>query len=134
MEAVSKTKPQAHYTLHHIADLGIEAFNCSGNRTISDLETHLVEVAVSMGCPLSHQDCRSQLGHALSSAIAKHPDLPDFAEAMLIAALGLLPCVPFLTWEELVESLYCVAKHADFLKPSRLRSVLARVSVGEQIQ
>ena len=139
MDAVTEQVPGLEITLQEIADKGIDTFiefekPQQRQLSVADLELLLAQTATEVAPGLSLEDCRQMFRFAIQKAIAKHPDLPAYVEAMLVASLGLLPYVWRVTWDEFVEAVYCIARHADFLQSARARSLLAQVPAGAYIQ
>jgi len=134
MDAVNEQVAETSYTLHEIAAFGLEAMTGVADRSLADLEMLLAQVAKDVAPALPLDECRYLFGLALRKAIAKHLDLPLHLEPMLIAAVGILPNVHWLSWDEYVEALYCIAKYADFLQPARDRSLWAQPPAGAHVQ
>jgi len=134
MDAVTEQAAETSYTLHEIAAFGLEAMTGVADRSLVDLEMLLAQVAKDVAPALPLDECRYLFGLALRKAIAKHLDLPLHLEPMLIAAVGILPNVHWLSWDEYVEALYCIAKYSDFLQPARDRSFLAQAPAGAHLQ
>src|SRR5580700_10544186 len=104
MEAVNAATPEGSCTLHEIAGFGLEMFAGMTTRTVTDIEILLAHSAGVVSPELSLDHCRRMFAAALKNAIAKHPDLPLYIDTMIIAALGILPYVYRINWDEFVES------------------------------
>ncbi len=137
MDAVADQVQGIEYTLREIADQGLETFiqfEKPQARSIADLEILLAHAATQVSSELPIDECRQMFRLAIRNATAKHPDLPVYTEAMMVASLGLLPHVWRLTWDEYVEALYWIGRSADFLGSARSRSLLAQIPAGAYFQ
>lgn len=122
-------------TLTEIASNGLDlqyVFKPAG--PLTDLEEILVHGALTVDSSLQPEILRPQFTEAINEARIRHSDFDSHVEGILLAQLAWYPCVSRLTAKEIIETYYCIAKHADYLKPARDRALLNNLKLSKVTQ
>lgn len=138
MESVNETavglKKPLPQTLKAIADEGLEAFIVPAKDSVADLCGVFVRASLAVNPMLSVEGLQAVFWEAIKNGQQRHSDFDSLAEAMLITVLGFVPYVDRITADEMVESVYCVAKHAFFMQVARNRAALLQLPVAGGLQ
>ena len=133
-EIEAQTDVPLPYTLRQLSTTGLTALVGVVAKPLDELALVLAQATLAMCPSLTLESAQAMYAAAIQEAAIKHPDFTAHTEGMLIAALGVLPYPYRVGWSEFVESLYVIAKHADFMQTARWRSLLTTESTGAHIQ